>query len=68
MTTPRPVAAALEEAATWIDNQIAAGVPPKWVAGQASGALRWIAAQERAGWPERAPAGTSPNGSEGEAA
>jgi len=54
MTTPRPVAAALEAAAGWVDDQLAGGAPPKWVAAQAAESLRWIAGQERAGWPEPA--------------
>lgn len=52
MTTPRPVAAALEEAATWLDDQLAGGVAPKPLVIQAIASLRWIAGQERAGWPE----------------
>ena len=52
MTPSRPVAAALEAAAGWVDDQIAGGAPAKWVAAQAAESLRWIAGQERDGWPE----------------
>ena len=35
--------------AEWIDDQLAGGEPPKWVAMQASAAVRHIAAMARSG-------------------
>jgi hypothetical protein len=41
------IARALEHVAAWIDKELAAGTPPKWVARQASAADREIAAMAR---------------------
>jgi hypothetical protein len=37
------IARALEHVAAWIDKELAAGTPPKWVAQEAAGADREIA-------------------------
>jgi hypothetical protein len=41
------VAASLEALAAWVDGELAAGQPPKWVAQHASAAARHIAADAR---------------------
>jgi len=41
------IAAALESVARWIDDQLAGGSPPKWVAQEAAGADREIAGLAR---------------------
>lgn len=53
MNEDRSVLAALADSlvglANWVDDELAAGQPPKHVAQTAVEALRWIAAELRAG-------------------
>jgi hypothetical protein len=48
----RIVAAMLEGLAGWIDDELAGGVPPKWVARQAAAAARYIAGLARSAGDE----------------
>lgn len=47
--SPAETAAALETLAAWVEEGVAAGRPPKWLAGQAVAAIRMIAVQSRQG-------------------
>ena len=49
------IAAALESVARWIDDQLTAGSPPKWIAHQAAKADRELAALAREADREVAP-------------
>lgn len=49
MTAPLlALAARLEDLAWWVENEVAAGAPPRWVTEQAAIAAREIAATARA--------------------
>jgi hypothetical protein len=49
VTGAQATAAMLEAIAAWIDDQLASGGPPKWIAGQAAQAIRYVASMLRTG-------------------